>query len=330
MLLTGMGRTPTAPLCPPRARRFPTNPASPHAPLPPKLLDRYYHTHGCGLVSQHSVLAWTGKLQAQDVLKGAPAAGQPCAGPTWPCCSRRVTFRSTALLDTPHPLSLAGVHELQAAEDQGLVGGHHHAAATLLEALTEHVQRDLSSTSSPLHVAVCGGAADRWLFTGGGRVGFGWGGLGRLPAGPAGPQGLACPACVPPQLRRLTPGMPAAPLPLAAWALQHLEAHQPSADKKAAAAGLRTLVVPSQQLNSMGDLAWSLSAAPTHALCCGGKRRTGQQQRSHAGRHSWHAVRWAACEDWPWWLAHDAPRLPARSLSADATCASRLDPACRL
>ena len=34
------------------------------------LLVRYHAAHGGGLVSAHSVLAWTGKLQAQDVLKG--------------------------------------------------------------------------------------------------------------------------------------------------------------------------------------------------------------------------------------------------------------------
>lgn len=39
-----------------------------------QLLVRYHAAHGCGLVSQHRVLTWAGKLQAQDVLKGGAAA----------------------------------------------------------------------------------------------------------------------------------------------------------------------------------------------------------------------------------------------------------------
>ena len=42
------------------------------------LLVRYHAAHGGGLVSAHSVLAWTGKLQAQDVLKGG---GSHIGGP---------------------------------------------------------------------------------------------------------------------------------------------------------------------------------------------------------------------------------------------------------
>lgn len=58
-----------------------------------QLLERYHAAYGFGLVSQHKVLTWTGKLQAQDVLKGAPdgwlpvtgawAAGSGQAGQAW-------------------------------------------------------------------------------------------------------------------------------------------------------------------------------------------------------------------------------------------------------
>lgn len=46
------------------------------------------------------------------------------------------------------------------------MGIHHHAAATLTEALTAFLRQDLTRAASPPHVAVCGGATDRWLFTG--------------------------------------------------------------------------------------------------------------------------------------------------------------------
>ena len=47
----------------------------------------------------------------------------------------------------------------------------------------------------------------------------------------------------------------------AAWALQRLEGAVP-ADLQPAAAGLRTLVLPANQLSSLADLAWSLSQHP--------------------------------------------------------------------
>jgi hypothetical protein len=126
-------------------------------------------------VSQHSVFVWTGKLQAQDVLKGA--------------------------------------YELQAAEESGLVAPHHSAAATLTAVLTDFLGQDVSHTCSPPHVAVCGNATDRWLHT--------------------------------------------------AWALQRIG--EQITDKEhlaAAAAGLRTLVLPANQVGSLADLAWSLSQHP--------------------------------------------------------------------
>lgn len=59
---------------PSSSRRLPHTQTARLAPLLPQLLTRYYATHGCGLVSQHSVFVWSGKLQAQDVLKGGGAA----------------------------------------------------------------------------------------------------------------------------------------------------------------------------------------------------------------------------------------------------------------
>lgn len=91
-----------------------------------ELLERYHASHGCGLISQHRVLTWTGKLQAQDVLKG--------------------------------------VHELGCAERGGLVGSHHPAAAALHQGLAEFLRQDLGRACSPPHIALCGNAADRWLF----------------------------------------------------------------------------------------------------------------------------------------------------------------------
>jgi hypothetical protein len=46
------------------------------------------------------------------------------------------------------------------------VGSHHHAASTLMTAFTDFLQQDLSQARSPPHVAVCGRASDRWLYTG--------------------------------------------------------------------------------------------------------------------------------------------------------------------
>lgn len=64
-----------------RCEAYPSRRARPtlKVALPPpqmQLLCRYYATHGFGLVSQHSVLVWNGKLQAQDVLKGRWAGEQ--------------------------------------------------------------------------------------------------------------------------------------------------------------------------------------------------------------------------------------------------------------
>ncbi|KAL4426710.1 hypothetical protein ABPG77_004766 [Micractinium sp. CCAP 211/92] len=91
-----------------------------------ELLERHHAAHGFGLVSQHRVLTWTGKLQAQDVLKG--------------------------------------VHELGCAERGGLVGSHHPAAAAVHQGLVEFLRQDLGRACSPPHIALCGSAADRWLF----------------------------------------------------------------------------------------------------------------------------------------------------------------------
>lgn len=138
-----------------------------------QLLERYHAAHGYGLVSSHGVLAWTGKLQAQDGLKGA--------------------------------------HELKAAEEAGRVGADHSAGATLVQALTQFLQQDPTGTGNPPHIAVCGSPADRWLFT--------------------------------------------------SWALQRLQQQVP-AELAAQAAGIRTLVLPSSQLGSLADLAWSLGQYP--------------------------------------------------------------------
>lgn len=92
-----------------------------------QLLERYHARHGAGLVSQHRVLAWTGKLQAADVLKGA--------------------------------------HELAAAEEAGRVSAEQPASAMLLGALTAFLRQDPSAAACPPHLAVCGSASDRWLYT---------------------------------------------------------------------------------------------------------------------------------------------------------------------
>lgn len=63
----------------------------------------------------------------------------------------------------------------------------------------------------------------------------------------------------------LTTPPAACPLPThaAAWALQRIgQLDFSSGELKPAAAGLRTLVVPSNQLGSLADLAWSLSQHP--------------------------------------------------------------------
>lgn len=71
-------RSSLPPPCPhPTTPTLPT--PSPSSPPTPQLLERYHASHGCGLVSQHRVLTWTGKLQAQDVLKGAPGWHRPAA-----------------------------------------------------------------------------------------------------------------------------------------------------------------------------------------------------------------------------------------------------------
>ncbi|KAL4458713.1 hypothetical protein ABPG75_013578 [Micractinium tetrahymenae] len=141
-----------------------------------ELLERYHAAYGFGLVSQHKVLTWTGKLQAQDVLKG--------------------------------------VHELSCAEKGGLVGSHHPAATALQQGLAEFLRQDLGRACSPPHISLCGNATDRWLF--------------------------------------------------ASWALQYLrrEVTSHSPELRAAAGGLRTLVLPAAQLGSLADLAWSLSQHP--------------------------------------------------------------------
>ena len=54
---------------------------------------------------------------------------------------------------------------------------------------------------------------------------------------------------------------PPPPCASAAWALQRLEGAVP-AELQPAAAGLRTLVLPANQLSSLADLAWSLSQHP--------------------------------------------------------------------
>ena len=182
---------------------------------------RYYAAHGAGLVSQHSVLTWTGtKLQAQDVLKGEPvshralplalqsvdpglAVGTACHPPhSFPPSSLRL------------PAGAAGAHELAALEEVGRVGAAHPAAQVLVAALSEFLAQDLAAApaASPPHVAVCGAsAADCGLF--------------------------------------------------ASWALQRIGG-QVAPALQPAAAGLRTVVLPSSQLSTLPELAWSLSQHP--------------------------------------------------------------------
>ncbi|KAL4859199.1 hypothetical protein ACK3TF_000961 [Chlorella vulgaris] len=91
------------------------------------LLAHYYGAHGFGLVSQHSVLTWVGKLQAQDVLKGA--------------------------------------HRLEAAVSHMHISDNNPAYDVLVEGLTAFLQQDLSQSAAPPHVALCGCPAARWLMT---------------------------------------------------------------------------------------------------------------------------------------------------------------------
>lgn len=74
-------------------------------PLPhsPQLLTAYWAAHGCGLVSQHRVLAWTGKLQAQDVLKGRPGREQREGACMFTALHSTAAVR---IADTPHALTV--------------------------------------------------------------------------------------------------------------------------------------------------------------------------------------------------------------------------------
>lgn len=76
---------------------------------------------------------------------------------------RRASEQLSALPSHYHP---AGAHELQAAEESGLVAPHHPAATTLATVLVDFLGQDVSHTCNPPHVAVCGNATDRWLYTG--------------------------------------------------------------------------------------------------------------------------------------------------------------------
>jgi hypothetical protein len=125
-----------------------------------------------------------------------------------------------------------------------------------MTALTEFLQRDLSQASSPPHVAVCSSATDRWLYTGGCWVKW----LPDAVAGLGWPH--ACTCCLWPSEDPLTSIHLFPPVcAFAAWALQRLEGSAP-AELQPAAAGLRTLVLPANQLSSLADLAWSLSQHP--------------------------------------------------------------------
>ena len=68
---------------------------------------RYYAAHGAGLVSQHSVLTWTGtKLQAQDVLKGErERSDRALTTPHWVC--KRGVGPVLAMDSACHPLHTA-------------------------------------------------------------------------------------------------------------------------------------------------------------------------------------------------------------------------------
>ena len=66
----------------------------------------------------------------------------------------------------PALLPHTGAHELQAAEESGLVAPSHPAATTLAAVLTDFLGQDVAHTCGPPHVAVCGNATDRWLYTG--------------------------------------------------------------------------------------------------------------------------------------------------------------------
>lgn len=173
----------------------------------------------------------------------------------------------------------AGVHELGCAERGGLVGSHHPAAAALHQGLAEFLRQDLGRACSPPHIALCGNAADRWLFacvcgwSSGwyivkfeGLLGEGWWAFvyrqawrcsrsapARSPDCPCRTCPYACPSLAAPRLPRP-----------AAWALQYLrrEVTGHSPELRDAAGGLRTLVLPASHLGSLPDLAWSLSQHP--------------------------------------------------------------------
>lgn len=83
---------------------------------------------------------------------------------TQQACADKTIQGSLAQMKAADPPRLAGVHELGCAERGGLVGSHHPAAAAVHQGLVEFLRQDLGRACSPPHIALCGSAADRWLF----------------------------------------------------------------------------------------------------------------------------------------------------------------------
>jgi hypothetical protein len=220
------------------------------------LLVRYHAAHGRLHIAAHTVMGWAGALQIEAGLKGVlqagPALGQGHAlvsracpvGAGYPSQMRFAPENAT----NAAAAAAAGAHELKAAEEGGLVGRHHHAAGTLMTALTEFLQQDLDQASSPPHVAVCGRASDLWLYTGKRWVHS----LYRPCKSDHNSRLLQCATfCT----------FALASCSSAAWALQRLESAVP-AELQPAACGLRTVVVNATHFGSLAGLAGSLRQHP--------------------------------------------------------------------